>query len=74
MINGVPFDQVGNAQAISGTVNDFTAFLVTGGSGFALRNAVMYPSFGTSANYIFTFASYNYSLYDNVKNVTPLNP
>lgn len=44
MINGTPMNQVGNGQIITGTVNDFTAFVVTGGSGIALQEALITPT------------------------------
>ena len=72
MINGVPFDQVGNGQAISGTVNDFSAFVVTGGSGFAFRDALLYTTPANVVNYGFTFFNYSYSMLDNIFYITPL--
>jgi hypothetical protein len=69
LASGVCMDQVGNYQAISGTVNDFTSFVATGGSGFALKRALMNPTPGNFANYGYVFWNYNHSMYGNAANI-----
>ncbi len=71
LINGTPMNQVGNGQVIVGSLNDCVAFAFSGGSGFALQEALITPTFSNWALYGFTLVNYNYSLYDNVKHINP---
>jgi hypothetical protein len=52
MATGTPYNEISYGQGLGSLTNDFTTFVVTGGSGAVLSQSLMYPSVWNVGSYI----------------------
>ena len=67
LANGASYGQIGLGQGIGSFVNDFSTFVITGGSAMALQQSLAYPSFWTVSQYGFILTGTPYSAYSDAK-------